>query len=90
MCSSDLPTPERRLDFLARETLARPLQAAEIKSLVGSAERVRAKYAADAEAAAALVKVGESPADPALPAAELATWTVVASQFLNLDEFLNK
>ncbi|MFM9079185.1 MAG: DUF1553 domain-containing protein, partial [Opitutaceae bacterium] len=84
------PTPERRLDFLARETLARPLQAAEIKSLLGSAERVRAKYAGDAAAAAALVKVGESAADPALPAAELATWTVVASQFLNLDEFLNK
>ncbi|MFM8337188.1 MAG: DUF1553 domain-containing protein, partial [Opitutaceae bacterium] len=84
------PTSERRLDFLARETLARPLQAAEIKSLLGSAERVRAKYAFDAEAAASLVKVGESPADPALPAAELATWTVVASQFLNLDEFLNK
>jgi len=84
------PTSERRLDFLARETLARPLQAAEIKSLLVSAERVRAKYASDPEAAVSLVKVGESLADPALPTAELATWTVVASQFLNLDEFFNK
>jgi hypothetical protein len=81
---------ERRLDFLARETLARPLQAAETKALLGSAELVRAKYAADAEAASSLLKVGEARPDPAWPEADLATWTVVASQFLNLDEFLNK
>jgi len=84
------PEAERRLDFLARETLARPLQAAETKALLGSAELVRAKYAADAEAASSLLKVGESRPDPAWPEADLATWTVVASQFLNLDEFLNK
>ena len=84
------PESERRLDFLARETLARPLRAAETKALLGTAERVRAKYAVDDAAAGSLLKVGESRPDPALPAAELATWTVVASQFLNLDEFLNK
>ena len=82
--------PAGRLDYLARATLARPLQAAETKALLGSAERVRAKYTADAAAAAALLQVGESASDPALSASDLATWTVVASQFLNLDEFLNK
>lgn len=82
--------PAGRLDHLARATLARPLQAAETKALLGSAERVRAKYTADAAAAAALLQVGESASDPALSASDLATWTVVASQFLNLDEFLNK
>ena len=34
--------------------------------------------------------MGESPADPALAVNELAQWTLVASQFLNLDEFLTK
>lgn len=82
--------PAGRLDYLARATLARPLQAAETKALLGSAERVRAKYTADAAAAAVLLQVGESASDPALSASDLATWTVVASQFLNLDEFLNK
>ena len=84
------PDASRRLDFLARATIARPLEAAEAKALLGTAERFRAKYAADAEEAGALLNVGESRSDPALPAAELAAWTVVASQFLNLDEFLNK
>jgi len=37
-----------------------------------------------------VLKVGESPVDATLPPAELASWTVVASQFLNLDEFLTK
>ena len=82
--------PAARLDHLARATLGRPLQAAETKALLGSAEKVRSRYAADAAAATALLKVGESPSDPALASSELATWTVVASQFLNLDEFLNK
>ncbi len=82
--------PKGRLEFLAHATLGRPLQAAETKALLGSAERVRAKYTADAAAAEALLKVGESSSYPALPPSELATWTVVASQFLNLDEFLNK
>jgi hypothetical protein len=40
--------------------------------------------------AKALLAVGESPADPALAVHELAQWTLVASQFLNLDEFLTK
>ena len=37
-----------------------------------------------------LVAVGESKADPALDAAELASWALVANQLMNLDEFLNK
>jgi hypothetical protein len=34
--------------------------------------------------------VGDSPADTNLPAPELAAWTLVASQVLNLDESLTK
>ncbi|MBI5693623.1 MAG: DUF1553 domain-containing protein [Verrucomicrobia bacterium] len=81
---------EQRLEFLARATLARPLTPREGAALVKSAEAFRTKYAADPAAAAALLAVGESKPDPALAPAEVAQWTLVASQFLNLDEFLTK
>ncbi len=84
------PTTPARLDFLAKVTLARPLQASESAVLTKTAETFRAKFARGEEDAKALLAVGESPADATIPAAELAQWTVVASQFLNLDEFLTK
>ena len=84
------PTADARLDFLARTTLARSLEPREAAVLTRSAESFRAKFEADAEAVKALLAVGESRSDEALPAPELAQWTMVASQFLNLDEFLTK
>ena len=40
--------------------------------------------------AAALLGVGDAKADEKLPRPELAAWTMVCSQLLNLDEILNK
>ena len=37
-----------------------------------------------------LIDVGESKADATMPPAELAAWTMVANQLMNLDEVLNK
>jgi hypothetical protein len=51
---------------------------------------LRERYARAPEAAAALLEVGESPHSEDVPAPELAAWTMVASQFLNLDEALTK
>jgi len=79
-----------RLDFLARLTLSRALDARETAVLTKAAETFRAKFANGEDDAKALLSVGESPVDPSLPRNELAQWTVVASQFLNLDEFLTK
>ena len=84
------PAVDQRLDFLARATLARPLSPAEAKVLQGTAERFSARFAAAPDEAKALLAVGEAKPDPELPAAEAAAWAVVASQFLNLDEFLTK
>ena len=85
-------TMDARLDFLARTTLARPLVKTETATLRRSAETFAAAFgrpegAAQAEA---VLAVGATRSDAKLPAAEVATWTLVASQFLNLDEFLNK
>ena len=38
----------------------------------------------------ALLAVGESKSDKALMQSELAAWTMLANQMLNLDEVLNK
>ncbi len=84
------PTPERRLDFLARATLARPLEARERTVLAKAAASFGAKFANGDDKAKALLAVGEAPADAGIPPNELAQWTLVASQFMNLDEFLTK
>ena len=49
-----------------------------------------ATYRRTPAAALELLDVGDSPADTKLPAPELAAWTLVASQVLNLDESLTK
>jgi hypothetical protein len=84
------PTADARLDFLARTTLSRPLDAKEIAVLKRSLEKFHAKFAAEPEEAEALVAVGDSGVEKFTIPNELAEWTMVASEFLNLDEFLTK
>jgi hypothetical protein len=79
-----------RLDAIARRVLSRHLEAEERSDLAPVIAKLRERYAGDTGAAAALLEVGESPHDEAIPAPELAAWTMVASQFLNLDEALTK
>jgi hypothetical protein len=58
--------------------------------LIEGLVRFRAHYQSQPADAEALLKVGDAPADPAVPKHELAAWTMVCSQLLNLDEVLNK
>ncbi len=55
-----------------------------------SLNQMQEHYAADPAAARDLIAVGEKPRDPAIPPPELAAWTMVVSEVLNLDETLNK
>jgi len=80
----------RRLDAIALRVLGRPLETAERKALEPVIRDLRDHYARDSKASKALVTVGDSPPGAAVPAPELAAWTMVASQFFNLDEALNK
>ena len=53
-------------------------------------DKGRQIMAGDVNAARDLIGVGDSPFDAALPIAESAAWTMLASQLMNLDEVLNK
>ena len=78
------------LDYMARRVLCRPLRSSETPILTASQAALLTHYTQTPADAAALLSYGESKADPALPPPQLAAWTMVATQLLNLDEALNK
>ena len=79
-----------RLNIAALRLLSRPLKPAETAILTDSLGKLRAHYVAQPADAAALLGVGDAKSDEKLPKPELAAWTMVCSQLLNLDEVLNK
>jgi mono/diheme cytochrome c family protein len=81
---------DARLDFIAQRVLCRPLRANETPIVLESLKEMREYYAAHADDAQKLITVGESKPDPALTASELAAWTMIANELLNMDEVLNK
>ena len=86
------PSTKARLAFLAEATLGRVLVDKEVAVLTRSLDTFHQKFAtAEAgEDVRALLAVGETKSDESLALSELAAWMMVASQFLNLDEFLTK
>ena len=82
--------PAARLDFISLRLISRTLSADERKLALATHAAALESYKADAKQAQSLVANGETKADPALDVTELAAWTLVSSQLLNLDETLNK
>jgi hypothetical protein len=82
--------PVARLNYMSQRLLARPLKENERKILLSAVDNFSKIYAQKPEAAAELLKVGESPVSAEIPVPEQAAWTLVASAFFNLDEALNK
>ena len=58
--------------------------------LAAALARHRDHYARNPRAAAELISVGDSTADPAIDPIELAAWTATASVLINLDEFVTR
>ena len=83
-------TNDERLKFMALRLLARPLSAQENGLVQASFKELLDYYVAHAADAKQLISVGESQPRPALDAATLAAWTMLANEMLNLDEVLNK
>ncbi len=80
----------RRIDRLTTILLARPATEAEAENLATRLRQYRAHFDAHPDSAPVLLKTGEAPADPSLDPAETAAWTLLSSQIMNLDEFLNR
>jgi hypothetical protein len=78
------------LNQITEPLLARDLSAKERPVLHKMHESALKTYQADTAAAKSLLAVGESKNDEHLPAPELAAWTLVASEIMNLDESLTK
>jgi hypothetical protein len=79
-----------RLAFVYSRVLARSPEQAEAAVLLDGLARHRAQFNAAPAAATQLVSIGETPANPNLPAVEHAAWTALCLAVLNLDETLNK
>lgn len=81
---------DSRLGHIAGRLVSRPLGKEESAVVRGTLDDALAAFRAAPDDAKAFISTGETQPDPALDAAELAAWTLVASQILNLDETLNK
>jgi mono/diheme cytochrome c family protein len=81
---------ESRLNFLSKRVLARTLTDEEKAIVRHSLDELVQHYQAQPNQAKELLKVGETAAKAELPEAELAAWTMIVNELLNLDEVLNK
>jgi hypothetical protein len=81
---------DRRLNFVAERLLARPLRLEELTIVRSTLEKFEQHYAAKTDDAKKLVTVGESKPADKVPTPQLAAWTMVANELMNLDEVLNK
>jgi mono/diheme cytochrome c family protein len=83
-------TDAERIDFIAKRLLSRSFTEKELPVVTESIAELKKEFAAKPEEAKKLIVFGESKADAKLPPAELAAWTMLANEVLNLDEVLNK
>jgi hypothetical protein len=79
-----------RLNFIGQRLISRDFNAEEQKIIAASLSDLSNYYAAHADDAELLIHVGESEPDASVPAAELASWTMLTNELMNLDEVLNK
>jgi mono/diheme cytochrome c family protein len=82
--------PEQRLDLMGDILLSHDPPPRMASVLEASLAQMEKHYAADPRAARKLIEVGEKKSDASIPAPELAAWTMVASEMLNLDETVTK
>jgi hypothetical protein len=82
--------PQARIDRMSEILLAHDATPRTAAVIQNSLAQMQKHFAADPKAAHALIHVGESKPDARIPEPELAAWTMIASEMLNLDETLNK
>jgi hypothetical protein len=82
--------PEARIDRMSEILLAHDPQPHTLSVLENSLDQMEKHYDSDPKAAHALVHEGESKPEANIPEPQLAAWTMIANEMLNLDETLNK
>lgn len=82
--------PEQRVRYISDVLLAHDPRPQTTKVLMASLSQMEHHFTADPKAARQLVDVGEKKRNPSIPAPELAAWTMIASEMLNLDETVTK
>ena len=80
----------KTINVLFGRVLCRPLNEEEQPIVHKDLQEFLAHYRSNPKDAQPLIAVGESKVDETLDASELAAWTMLANQVLNLDEALNK
>jgi len=83
-------TFDKRLDKITDALLCRRLAAPERAVVKQLEQKAEAEYSKREDTSKELMQVGESKTDQNLPVRELAAWTLVASEVMNLDESLTK
>jgi hypothetical protein len=81
---------DQRLQFLFRSVTCRVPTDRELAVLTRMWEQQRSHYQQQPQMIDALLSIGESPADKSLDPLELASWTMLASGVLNLDETITR
>ena len=84
------PKPEARIDLMGQILQAHDPRPQTLAVLETSLDQMQKHYESDLKAAHALVHEGERKPAANIPEPELAAWTMVANEMLNLDETLNK
>jgi hypothetical protein len=90
LLDASLKDDAARLTQAWRLTTARAPKASELSSMTASLQRLKTKFASDAEGAKTLLSVGDSKRDVHLNATDHAAWTSLCLMVLNLDEVLTK
>ncbi len=75
---------------VSERVLCRPISDVETDIILANCREFRQHYRSNPNDAVALLGVGDSEYDKTLEEVELATWTMVCNQLMNLDEALSK
>ena len=81
-------TDEARANWAFREVIGKPPTSEQLPLLVNLISEQREFFKSKSSDAEALLKIGDSPADPALNPTESATFAMLAQALLNLDAFI--
>ena len=84
------PGMTERVDFLSERLISRSFRPEERAIVEASLADLMQQYRDQPEAAKQLITYGESKADVSLDPLELAAWTMLVNELMNLDEVLNK